>query len=208
MAVKAESISETLTDDQKELIALYEKQIDDNIVRFYVEGKELGVEPKPYPNYNWKQERQAIGCDEKVVNQILKKYRSAGWSIEWKFRDTGAINTNWVFILKKINDFSDFKGKSLKISLTTKNPNGDERHFSLIAPILSMCKSNFPELNLEYFIFCVPSNFYITPYETIKFVKYKIKEKSWEVCYGLENNTFATDFETAGLPENVNVEII
>jgi hypothetical protein len=100
MAIQSESISELFTDNQKRLIALYEKQIDEQLVKYYIEGKELGVKPKPFPNDHMEEEIP-WGLDKKVVNEILRKYREAGWLIKWVFKETGQISGDWVFSFKK-----------------------------------------------------------------------------------------------------------
>jgi hypothetical protein len=190
MATKTKEIGNIFTDDQKELIALYEKQIDNQLAEYYIEGKELKIMPKPYPNYNWKKETPA-GCDQKVVDEILRKYREAGWLIKWEFVETNQIDGNWVFILKKIDEFSDFKGKSLEISFPYKNHDGDTGEHHLIVPILGVCNTkvttpNLLDCNTEYLNFCIPANFYITESEIIKFVRYYKSDSSygkrWQVC--------------------------
>ncbi|HUC88902.1 MAG TPA: hypothetical protein VMR49_02625 [Candidatus Paceibacterota bacterium] len=138
MAINTEGIEEIFTDDQKKMIALYEKQIDDHIMKYYLEGKKLDVKPEPYPHSHYFKigdKTTGAGCDERVVGEIIKKYSQAGWSIKWVFNETSAIDGDWVFRLKKINNFV---GKSLKISFTYKDPKSGVTEHSLIIPILGV----------------------------------------------------------------------
>ncbi|MFA6524400.1 MAG: hypothetical protein WC264_02035 [Candidatus Paceibacterota bacterium] len=203
MAIKETSIGETFTDDQKRLIALYEKQIDDQLLNYYVEGKKLDVKPEPYPNFHKVGKNLGYGCDERVVSEILRKYREAGWLIEWVFNEFQRSG-DWVFRLKKIDSFADFKGKNLKISFTCKNPKIVVTEHELIIPILGACKTKVvsetkEDLDLiEYVNFCIPSNLYITDVNIIKYVRYYNKDNHWMVC--LQDETFVL--------ENLKVEII
>ena len=199
--MKQTTIGETFTDDQKELITLYEKQIDNQLVKYYIEGKKFSVKPKPYPHYNWKEEIPC-GCDEKVVGEILRKYREVGWLIEWGFNETSEIDGDWVFVFNKIKEPSDFKGKNLKISFTLKKDfRSCVTEHELIVPVLGVCKtkvvSEIEEDQTDYLNFCVPSNLYITSVDIIKFVRYYNKDNRWMVC-----------LQEAIVLENLKVEII
>lgn len=227
MTTKHGSIGEVFTDDQKELIALYEKQIDDQLAQCYIEGKKLKIKPEPYPNYDWKKENPA-GCDQKVVNEILRKYREAGWFIKWAFNETSQISGEWVFVFKKIDELSDFKGKSLKISFPYEDHGGDTAEHRLTIPILGVCntKVTTPDLldcNTEYLNFCIPPNFYITDSEIIKFVRYYKSDnprgKRWMVCCQEIRSQITIDllvskgikperWDDVHVEENLKVEVI
>ena len=201
MAIEQTTIGETFTDDQKELIALYEKQIDNQLVKYYVEGKKFSVKPEPYPHYNWK-EKISEGCDERVVGEILRKYREVGWLIEWEFNETSEIDGDWVFVFNKIKELSDFKGKNLKISFTLKfNASCVITEHELTVPVLGVCKtkvvSKIKEDQTEYVNFCIPSNLYITSVDIIKFVRYSIKDNCWTVS-----------LQGSLVLENLKVEVI
>lgn len=202
MAIKETSIGETFTDDQKRLIALYEKQIDNQLVKYYVEGKKLKIKPEPYPNFHENGKNTGFGCDERVVGEILRKYREAGWLIEWVFDETSAISGDWIFSLKKIEEPLDFKKKRLKISFTRKDPNSCVTEHKLTVRILGACKtkvvSEIKEDQIEYMNFCIPSNLHITDVNIIKFVRYYNKNNRWMVC--LQNEAFVL--------ENLKVEVI
>lgn len=202
MAIKSDSIGENFTNDQNELIALYEKQIDNKLVRDYIEGKELSIKPKPYPHYNWKENNPA-GCDEKVVNEILRKYRQAGWLIKWYCSQDDRSGT-WYFVMNKIEELSAFKGKRLKISFTQKDPMQLRMEHTVITPILGACKTKViktkvvSETEEEYMNFCIPPNLYITDDNIIKFVRYYNKDNRWSICLKDESPVL----------ENLKVEII
>jgi hypothetical protein len=200
MAIKTGSIDETFTDNQKSMIALYEKQIDNYIVKYYVKGKELKVEPKPFP-YSNKQGGISSGLDERVVNEVLRKYRQAGWLAKWYCSQDDRSGT-WYFILNKIEESAIFKGKSLKISFTCKGPDSCVTEHNLIIPILGTCKtkvvSEIEEDFVEYMNFCIPTNLYITDVNMIKFVRYYNKDNRWMVCF--RNEAFVLN--------NLKVEII
>lgn len=201
MAITQKSAGEIFTDDQKRLIALYEKQIDDHITDYYLEGKKLRVKPEPYPNLHKNGKNLGYGCDERVVNEILRKYREAGWKIKWAFDETSQIDGDWVFWLNKISDLADFKGKKLKISFTHKDSRLCVTEHKLNVPILGSGKtkavSEIEKDQTEYINLYIPS-IYITDVDIIKFVRYYDKDKRWMVC--LQNEAFVL--------ENLKVEVI
>lgn len=205
MAIKETTVGETFTDEQKRMIDLYERQIDNQLVKYYIEGKKLKVKPEPYPHSHYEiigDKKIGSGCDERVVGEILKKYREVGWIIEWEFNETGPRDGDWVFSLKKIEESYVFKGKSLKISFTYKNPKSCVIEHKLTVPILGACKTKIVSETeggqIEYINFCIPFNLYITDVNIIKFVRYHTKENRWMVC--LQNETF--------ISENLKVEVI
>jgi hypothetical protein len=189
MAIKETTIGEIFTDDQKRMIALYEKQIDDQLVKYYIEEEKLKVKPEPYPHSHYEiieGKKVGLGCDKRVVGEILRKYRESGWLIKWEFNEKSAIDGDWVFGLKKIKGTSFFKRKSLKISFTCKDLKSCVTEHNLIIPILGTCKtkvvSEIEEDRIEYINFCIPTNLYITYKDIIKFVRYYNKDNRWMVC--------------------------